>query len=67
MCWHKWSKWESIDAVATLFLQGGAVLQQATCEKCGKIKLRRSNSIISASTWSVSEILKSWVARKRTT
>lgn len=43
MCWHKWSKWETVARgrlVDCGIVCGKYAQQEKYCEKCGKVKIR---------------------------
>lgn len=57
---HKWDKWTSVGVVETCRNYGGAIIQATQCKVCGKIKLRKTNSIISADPGRVAAILNTY-------
>ena len=54
---HKWSRWEDVGVIATRCYGGGAIVQTRVCEKCGKRKLRKTNSVSATQANQVAQIL----------
>lgn len=54
---HDWSRWEDVGSVATDFYHGGAIIQTCHCNKCGKRKIRKTNSVSSIELSSVARLL----------
>jgi hypothetical protein len=61
---HEWSPWHDIASIETSFHHGGSIIQTSHCLKCGKRKLRKTNSICSANVCEVSRVLDRFIAEE---
>lgn len=61
----KFSKWEDLEAVETLFGTGGAIIQTRICLDCGTRQLRKTNSVSSSDNGDVCNILEHFLNKKK--